>query len=123
MGSRAEHFGHLSGQETVRSLAATTQQSLHQNYNNIIQTCSNVEKGTLTYLKCKQILHKALQSNNSKNPKSLNDDVLLITQSNPFSNIFHGIVGFEEQLAFIFGSQALINNTHGTFNLQLRKIK
>ena len=109
-GSRAEHFGYLSALETMRSLAATTQQPLHQIYNNIIQTCPDVVKRTLNYLKSEQILQNGRRSNYGKNQESLNDAVHLITQSNPFSNIFHGVFGFEEQLAFIFGSQALIDN-------------
>ena len=116
-GIRAEHFGHLSALESMKSLAATTQQSLRQIYNNIIQTCPDVVNRTLTYLKSEQILPNARRSNNSKNPESLNDAVHLKTQSNTFSNIFHGYVGFEEQLAFIFGSQALTNNSQGTFDL------
>ena len=64
--------------------AATTQQPLHQIYNNIIQTCPDVVKRTLTYLKCEQILQNARPNNCSKNPESLNDAVHLITQSIPF---------------------------------------
>ena len=68
-------------------------------------------------MKCEKTLQNAQRSNCSKNPESLNNAVHWITRSNPFSNVFHGVVGFEEQ--HNFGSQALINNAQGTLNLSL----
>ena len=78
-GSRTEHSDHLSALVTMRSChnSTTTTPDLQQHF---IQTCSDVVKRILTYLRCEQILQNARRSNCSENSEIPNDAVNLITQ-------------------------------------------
>nr|XP_047138295.1 uncharacterized protein LOC124814546 [Hydra vulgaris] len=80
----------------------------------IIRDCPENVKIFLSYLKCEQILCAARKIQYRANPKSVEEAVLAISEPNPFTNILKGIVRFEDQLAIVFFSSALLQILSGS---------
>ena len=113
--SNTEDFSHLEALEKMRLKAATTQIPLRQIYMEMIQDCPENVKSSLSYLKCEQILRGARKTQYSANPNSVEEAVLAISeQPNPFNNILKGIITFEDQLAILFCSSALLKILSGS---------
>ncbi|XP_047127655.1 uncharacterized protein LOC124808548 [Hydra vulgaris] len=112
--SKTKDFSHLEVMERMRLKAATTQIPLRQIYMEIIRYCPENVKNSLSYLKYEQILRGARKTQYSANPNSVEKPVLAISEPNPFTNILKGIVKFEDQLAILFCSSALLQILSGS---------
>ena len=112
--SKTEDFSHLEALEKMKLKAANTQIPLRQIYMEMIQDGPENVKSSLSYLKCEQILRGARKTQYSANPNSVEEAVLAISEPNPFNNILKGIITFEDQLATLFCSSALLQILSGS---------
>ena len=117
--TKSENFDHLPALEKMRKAAATTQQPLRQIYFNIIRNCPVSVQNSLTFRKCEQKLQAARRTNYNINPVDQQDANILLSQVNPFSEIYKGKVEFEDQIALIFCSTSLLPVLSGNYSFFL----